>query len=274
MLDQAYFEYVDDPDYPDGIETTSRRAAASPSCARSRRSTGSPGCASATASRRTELVVALGKARPRLRPDARPRRWPRSRASATRPSSSAGARANARAPAELERILRGHGFEPVGPAVANFLFVDVGGDARAVFERLLREGVIVRPLGGFGAPGAIRVTVGTREEHAFLDEALARVAAPASTLTPLEFRDVTRTTGRGTRWSRACGAGDRRALARAITLVEDARPARATSVVRELYPDTGHAYAVGVTGPPGVGKSSLISALVRHVRAAGPDASA
>src|SRR5207248_1079244 len=36
-----------------------------------------------------------------------------------------------------------------------------------------------------------------------------------------------------------------------------------------LYPQTGHAYAVGVTGPPGVGKSSLISALVRHVREAG-----
>jgi LAO/AO transport system kinase len=36
--------------------------------------------------------------------------------------------------------------------------------------------------------------------------------------------------------------------------------------VRELYPETGNAYAVGVTGPPGVGKSSLISALVRDVR--------
>ena len=37
----------------------------------------------------------------------------------------------------------------------------------------------------------------------------------------------------------------------------------------DLYPATGNAYAVGITGPPGVGKSSLISALVRHVRAAG-----
>ena len=37
-------------------------------------------------------------------------------------------------------------------------------------------------------------------------------------------------------------------------------------VVRDIYPDTGRSYAVGVTGPPGVGKSSLISALVRHVR--------
>ena len=44
-------------------------------------------------------------------------------------------------------------------------------------EALLRQGVIVRPLAGFGAPGAIRVTVGTPEENAFLDEALGRVGA-------------------------------------------------------------------------------------------------
>jgi LAO/AO transport system kinase len=61
--------------------------------------------------------------------------------------------------------------------------------------------------------------------------------------------------------------GDRRALARAISLVEN-RDALAYDLVRELYPQTGRAYALGVTGPPGVGKSSLISALVRHVREA------
>jgi LAO/AO transport system kinase len=63
-------------------------------------------------------------------------------------------------------------------------------------------------------------------------------------------------------------SGDRRALARAITLVENADPL-AYELVRELYPETGHAYAVGITGPPGVGKSTLISALVRHIRAQG-----
>jgi LAO/AO transport system kinase len=60
-------------------------------------------------------------------------------------------------------------------------------------------------------------------------------------------------------------AGDTRALARAITLVENAEPL-AYEVVRDLYPDTGRAYTIGVTGPPGVGKSTLIGALVRHVR--------
>ena len=59
--------------------------------------------------------------------------------------------------------------------------------------------------------------------------------------------------------------GDNRALARAITLVENRDPG-APAIVSELYPQTGNAFAVGVTGPPGVGKSSLIATLVRHVR--------
>jgi LAO/AO transport system kinase len=63
-------------------------------------------------------------------------------------------------------------------------------------------------------------------------------------------------------------AGDRRALARAITMVENGDP-RAAAIVRELYPETGNAYAIGVTGPPGVGKSTLIGALVAHVRTLG-----
>ncbi len=61
-------------------------------------------------------------------------------------------------------------------------------------------------------------------------------------------------------------SGDRRALARAITLVENSDPL-AYELVRDLYPETGRSYSVGITGPPGVGKSSLISALIRHLRA-------
>src|SRR5579862_4293215 len=64
----------------------------------------------------------------------------------------------------------------------------------------------------------------------------------------------------------AVRAGDPRALARAITLVENGDPL-AYDVVRDLYPATGHAHAVGITGPPGVGKSTLVSALVRLARA-------
>jgi LAO/AO transport system kinase len=64
--------------------------------------------------------------------------------------------------------------------------------------------------------------------------------------------------------------GDKRALARAISLVEDG-DTLAYDVIHDLYPQTGRAYAIGITGPPGVGKSSLISALVRHVRADGKE---
>ena len=63
-------------------------------------------------------------------------------------------------------------------------------------------------------------------------------------------------------------AGDRRALARSISLVEDGE-ADGTEIVRRVYPSTGRAASIGVTGPPGVGKSSLVSALVGHARSLG-----
>jgi GTPase len=61
--------------------------------------------------------------------------------------------------------------------------------------------------------------------------------------------------------------GDRRALARAISLVENDDP-EGWALVREVYPKTGRAAIVGFTGPPGVGKSTLIGRLVEHARAA------
>ena len=60
--------------------------------------------------------------------------------------------------------------------------------------------------------------------------------------------------------------GDKRALARGISLVEDDDPA-GWELVRAVYPQTGRAAVVGFTGPPGAGKSTLIAALVRHQRA-------
>src|SRR6202163_3109048 len=62
--------------------------------------------------------------------------------------------------------------------------------------------------------------------------------------------------------------GDRRALARAITLVEDDRP-EGWELVKEVYPHTGKAAVFGFTGPPGVGKSTLIGAVTKARREAG-----
>ena len=63
-------------------------------------------------------------------------------------------------------------------------------------------------------------------------------------------------------------AGDRRALARAISLVENRDP-DGDQLVAELFPNTGGARVVGITGPPGVGKSTLISAMTVELRKAG-----
>ena len=62
--------------------------------------------------------------------------------------------------------------------------------------------------------------------------------------------------------------GDKRALARAISLVENDDP-EGWALVREVYPRTGRAAVAGFTGPPGVGKSTLIGRLVEHARAKG-----
>jgi LAO/AO transport system kinase len=65
--------------------------------------------------------------------------------------------------------------------------------------------------------------------------------------------------------ARALG-GDRLALARLLTAVENRTPV-AEAALRELYPKSGHAHLVGITGPPGSGKSTLVSALIAEARA-------
>lgn len=62
-------------------------------------------------------------------------------------------------------------------------------------------------------------------------------------------------------------AGDKRALAKAISLIENDEPA-GWELVREVYPSTGRARIIGLTGPPGVGKSTLIGALTAEMRKA------
>ena len=65
-------------------------------------------------------------------------------------------------------------------------------------------------------------------------------------------------------------AGDKRALARAISLVENRDP-ESDRLVAELFPRTGRARIIGLTGPPGVGKSTLIGAVVKRLREQGED---
>jgi len=68
--------------------------------------------------------------------------------------------------------------------------------------------------------------------------------------------------------SEAAVAGDRLALARLLTAVEN-RTAVAEAALRRLYPTAGRAHLVGITGPPGSGKSTLVAALIAEVRKGG-----
>jgi histidinol-phosphate aminotransferase len=71
---------------------------------------------------------------------------------------------------ELSRL----GLRP-WPTQANFVAVGLGRESNPVFDALLREGIIVRPLAGYELPQAIRITAGTAKENREALEALARV---------------------------------------------------------------------------------------------------
>ncbi|WP_456292650.1 histidinol-phosphate transaminase [Pseudomonas sp. AK106] len=63
------------------------------------------------------------------------------------------------------------------PSKANFIAVDLGREAASVYEGLLREGVIVRPIGGYGMPNHLRVSIGLPSENSRFIEALSKVLA-------------------------------------------------------------------------------------------------
>jgi histidinol-phosphate aminotransferase len=174
VIDQAYFEYVEDPDYTDAVETYFKAGSNVLVVRTFSKIYGLAGLRIGYGVGPETLVQALGKVR---------RAFDMSTTSQEAALASLDnaaeierrRRGTTAARAELADILTTHELEPVDPAVANFLYADIGEDATSLFESLLREGVIVRPLAGFGAPEAVRITVGTAEDHAVLDAALSAV---------------------------------------------------------------------------------------------------
>ena len=177
VLDQAYFEYIDEPEYPDGIEEYFRAGRRVLVVRTFSKIYGLAGLRVGWGVGTPNVVAAIGKVR---------RAFDLTTAAQVAAVASIGddaeverrRRVNAEQRVRVVEILERHEFACVGPAVANFVYAESGDeDARPLFEALLREGVIVRPLAGFGAPSALRVTVGSAADNDALDEALARVRA-------------------------------------------------------------------------------------------------
>ncbi len=172
VLDQAYREYIELADYPDGVDeyaSAGRRVLVLRTFSKIY---GLAGLRIGYGVGPEDVVTAIGKVR-----------RPFDLASPAQAAALASLddeseivrrrRLNEEGRSGIEAALREHRYPVAGPAVANFVYAEVGEDARPLFDSLLRLGVIVRPLHGFGAPGAIRVTVGTPEESRIFTQALA-----------------------------------------------------------------------------------------------------
>jgi histidinol-phosphate aminotransferase len=177
VVDQAYFEYIDRPDYPDAVETYFRGGRRVLVLRTFSKIYGLAGLRVGYAVGPADVCAAMGKVR---RPfDITTSAQVAAVASMDDDAEIARRRAlNAKGLARLTEIVRANGLEPVPGAVGNFLYVELEESAAVLFERFLREGVIVRPLGEFGAPNAIRISVGTADENEFFGRALAVVMRP------------------------------------------------------------------------------------------------
>ena len=178
VVDEAYVEYVDDPAFPDAIEDAAK-AGHRVLCLRTfSKIYGLAGLRIGYGVGPAEVIAAIRKVQRAF--DVTTPAQEAALASLDGTHEIARRRGvNRESMAALETTLRDHGFEPISPAAGNFLFVDVGGDADALNDALLRRGVIVRPMGSFGAPSALRITAGTPEEITFLAEQLEAVFSKA-----------------------------------------------------------------------------------------------
>jgi histidinol-phosphate aminotransferase len=176
VVDDAYFEYVDDPDFPDAIEEAAKQGRRVLALRTFSKIYGLAGLRVGYGVGPAEVIAAIRKVQRAF--DVTTPAQEAALASLDGVTELARRRSvNRESMTALEAVLRSHGFDPTGPAAGNFLFVDVGTDADALNDALLRRGVIVRPMGSFGAPSALRISAGTPEEIAFLGEQLASVFA-------------------------------------------------------------------------------------------------
>src|SRR5262249_463119 len=163
VVDQAYFEYVEDPDYPDAIAEYARSGKQILVLRTFSKIYGLAALRVGYGIGPEPVITAIGKVRRAF--DVTSAAQEAALASLEDAAEVTRRRAaNRESMTALEEALRRSGFDPVMPAAANFVFVDTGEDARVLNDALLRRGVIVRPMGPFGAPHALRITAGTLDE--------------------------------------------------------------------------------------------------------------
>jgi histidinol-phosphate aminotransferase len=178
VLDQAYFEYIEEPDYPDGVAEYFRAGHRVLVLRTFSKIFGLAGLRVGYGIGPEDVITAIGKVRRAF--DVTTAGQEAALASLDGEQELARRRAsNRQAMTLLDEVLREHRLDPARPAVANFVFVGID-DAPVMNDGLLRRGVIVRPLGSFGAPDALRITAGTPDEIAFLGAALAELSAVAA----------------------------------------------------------------------------------------------
>jgi histidinol-phosphate aminotransferase len=175
VVDQAYFEYIDRDDYPDAVERYLKGGRRVVVLRTFSKIYGLAGERVGYAVGPARCIAAMAKVR---RPfDLTATAQLAAVASMDDDAEMARRRAvNGEGLERLDSILREHGLEPA-PSAGNFVYVETGADANDLFDRLLHEGIIVRPLAGFGSPTAVRVSVGTPEELDEFAAALGRVLA-------------------------------------------------------------------------------------------------
>jgi histidinol-phosphate aminotransferase len=176
VLDEAYFEYVDEGDYPNGVRLLERYPNLVVLHTFSK-AYGLAGLRVGYAISHPQLANLMNRVRPPFNVNTLAQTAAQAALADTAHLDEA-VRMNREGRAELEGALTEMGLAFL-PSVGNFVTVDVRRDGREIFELLLREGVIVRPIGGYDLPTHLRVTVGLPEENRRFIDALKKVLAGA-----------------------------------------------------------------------------------------------
>jgi histidinol-phosphate aminotransferase len=172
VLDEAYYEYVEEKDYPDGIDLVSRY----PNLIVTRTFSKAYGLAALRVGysvSHPDIANLMNRVRQPFNVNAMSLVAAVTALDAQEHVDES-VRVNRTGMALLTAACGELGIGYI-PSVGNFLTIDLGRDATPIYEGLLRQGVIVRPIGVYGMPNHLRVTIGLPEENARFIDALKTV---------------------------------------------------------------------------------------------------